>query len=201
VDGTGVALLVRHRSTNVEPMATSVAWILAIVAVTAAATLAVELGRAYRRFRAVRLVTCPETGAPAAVHARRTARRRDVGGGRARFPSPHLLALAGAPRLRAGMPPADRDGPRRVPRSNDARTLVRRQVLRLLRAADRRHRGVGAQGRARELWRRDRRVGRGPAPEQLPRLLGTHAPVCWNCTVAETFRRRYPDLVIERRHV
>ena len=34
--------------------------------------------------------------------------------------------------------------------------------------------------------------------EQLPALLDTHLPVCANCHVAETFRRQFPDLVVNR---
>lgn len=34
--------------------------------------------------------------------------------------------------------------------------------------------------------------------EQLPQVLQTHAPVCWNCHIAESFRRQYPDLVVDR---
>ena len=34
--------------------------------------------------------------------------------------------------------------------------------------------------------------------ERLPELLETHLPVCANCVMAETFRRQYPDLVIDR---
>ena len=34
-------------------------------------------------------------------------------------------------------------------------------------------------------------------PEELLAALGTHQPVCWNCHIAETFRRLYPDLVSE----
>ncbi|NIR47741.1 hypothetical protein GWO43_04720 [candidate division KSB1 bacterium] len=34
--------------------------------------------------------------------------------------------------------------------------------------------------------------------EKLPRMLSTHKPVCWNCHIAETFRRAHPDLVIDR---
>jgi hypothetical protein len=36
------------------------------------------------------------------------------------------------------------------------------------------------------------------APEKLPEVLATHQPVCWNCHIAETFRREHPDLVVER---
>jgi hypothetical protein len=34
--------------------------------------------------------------------------------------------------------------------------------------------------------------------EALPEVLTTYLPVCWNCHIAETFRRRYPHLVVER---
>jgi hypothetical protein len=35
-------------------------------------------------------------------------------------------------------------------------------------------------------------------PEQLPEVFKTHQPVCWNCHVAETFRRLHPNLVVDR---
>jgi hypothetical protein len=34
--------------------------------------------------------------------------------------------------------------------------------------------------------------------EQVIDVLATHAPVCWDCRVAETFRREHPELVTER---
>ena len=37
-------------------------------------------------------------------------------------------------------------------------------------------------------------------PETLPVVLATHAAVCWDCHVAETFRRQRPDLVIDNPH-
>ena len=36
-------------------------------------------------------------------------------------------------------------------------------------------------------------------PEQLPQVLSTYWPVCWNCHVAETFRRAHPELVVDRK--
>ena len=33
--------------------------------------------------------------------------------------------------------------------------------------------------------------------ENLPEVLKTHRPVCWNCHVAESFRRQYPNLVVD----
>ena len=35
----------------------------------------------------------------------------------------------------------------------------------------------------------------------LMEVLKTHKPVCWNCHIAQTFRREHPDLVVERSHV
>lgn len=34
--------------------------------------------------------------------------------------------------------------------------------------------------------------------EQLPAVLETHLPVCASCHVAESFRRQFPDLVVDR---
>ena len=34
--------------------------------------------------------------------------------------------------------------------------------------------------------------------ERLPEVFSTHAPVCWNCHIAQTFRREHQDLVVER---
>jgi len=36
------------------------------------------------------------------------------------------------------------------------------------------------------------------APETLPELFETHLPVCWSCHIAETFRREYPEKVVDR---
>jgi hypothetical protein len=35
-------------------------------------------------------------------------------------------------------------------------------------------------------------------PEQLPEVLATFQPACWNCHVTETFRREHPEMVVER---
>ena len=35
-------------------------------------------------------------------------------------------------------------------------------------------------------------------PRQIPDVFETHRPVCWNCHVAETFRRLHPELVVNR---
>jgi len=35
-------------------------------------------------------------------------------------------------------------------------------------------------------------------PEQLPDVFSKYQAVCWNCHVAETFRRLHPELVVDR---
>jgi len=36
-------------------------------------------------------------------------------------------------------------------------------------------------------------------PEQVPEIFSTSRPVCWNCHIAETFRRVQPELVVDRK--
>lgn len=60
-----------------------------------------------------------------------------------------------------------------------------------------------------EAWRADRHIGllssdrvttEWPSvpPEELPEALRTRQPVCWNCHIAEMFRRLRPELVTDR---
>jgi len=35
----------------------------------------------------------------------------------------------------------------------------------------------------------------------LMEVLKTHEPVCWNCHIAQTFRREYPELVVQRTYM
>jgi hypothetical protein len=37
-------------------------------------------------------------------------------------------------------------------------------------------------------------------PEEVPATLATHRPVCWRCHMAQTFRRKHADLVVDRDH-
>ena len=34
--------------------------------------------------------------------------------------------------------------------------------------------------------------------ENFSTVLETHLPVCWNCYIAQSFRREHPDLVVYR---
>lgn len=35
-------------------------------------------------------------------------------------------------------------------------------------------------------------------PEKLQDTMKTHQPVCWDCHIAETFRRQHPEMVVNR---
>jgi hypothetical protein len=35
-------------------------------------------------------------------------------------------------------------------------------------------------------------------PEDVPKVLETHFPVCWDCYITQSFRREHPDLVVYR---
>lgn len=35
-------------------------------------------------------------------------------------------------------------------------------------------------------------------PEKLPEIFQTSKPVCWNCHIAESFRREHPELITDR---
>ncbi|MGC1414107.1 MAG: hypothetical protein WA817_02410 [Candidatus Acidiferrum sp.] len=35
--------------------------------------------------------------------------------------------------------------------------------------------------------------------EKLQETMRTHLPVCWDCHIAETFRREHPEMVVDRR--
>ena len=53
------------------------------------------------------------------------------------------------------------------------------------------------------LWAPDgtTREWTGVAPEELPAVLASHAPLCWTCHVTMSFRREHGELVIERPRV
>jgi hypothetical protein len=38
-------------------------------------------------------------------------------------------------------------------------------------------------------------------PEKIPNVLATDMPVCWDCHIAERFRRDYPELIVDRRGI
>ena len=152
---------------------------------------------AWWRFRGTRLVTCPETEAAAAVTVDTTCAA--------------FTAVFGGPRLR--LDACSRWQSRRfcgqeclaqikaAPDDCRVDTIARRwfgskrcvychRAITETRLVPHRPALLAPDGRTVE-WPE-------VAPERLPAAFRTHAPVCWSCHVAETFRRVRPELVIDR---
>jgi hypothetical protein len=174
-------------------------WIL-IAALLALGTIYVVvpvMGRAYVRYRGRRVITCPETKAPAAVEVNAVQAALDSIAG---SPEPRLQDCSRWPERQAC-------GQECLSQIEDApdgclvASLVRgwyagkecvlcRKGIGDLHWYDRRPALIDAAGRT---------VQWDDVPAQnLPDLLRTHRPVCWSCHVAETFRREHPDLVVDR---
>jgi hypothetical protein len=152
---------------------------------------------AYRRFQGTRVVACPETKAPAAVavdaiHAA-------------------LTAVLGPPRLRlkrCSRWPERRDCGQEclaqieaAPQDCLVRTMLTRwyqdkscvycgKPLGEIHWLEHKPALMSAERKTVE-WRE-------VPPEALPQVLATHLPVCWSCHIAETFRRQFPELVVDR---
>lgn len=176
---------------------TSLAVIGAIICIGTLYVLVPVMLDAYRRFRGTRLVTCPETSQPAAVevdaiHAALTAAIDDIELGLStcsRWPErrdcgqPCLVQIEQAP----------------------AECLVRTVVTKWYEG--KRCVLCGRPFEISQLWL-EKPALRAPdgttqdwtdvRSEALPGVLASHQPVCWNCHVADAFRRQYPQLVIDR---
>lgn len=168
---------------------------LAISVVVIAAAAAARL---ILRWRGTRLVRCPETRAPAAVDI-------DV-------KQAVLTGLRGHERLRL------RDcsrWPERAGCGEDCLAQVERspedcRVVAIVADwyADK-HCAYCARPFGEIHWHDHRPALRDPKggtvqwsevrPEQLPGLFDTCLPVCWDCHIAESFRREHADLVVDRR--
>jgi hypothetical protein len=159
--------------------------------------LSVLAFRTWRLYRGIRVITCPETRRPAAV---RVDTRHAVAG---MFRDTLDLRLTSCTRWpeRAG---CDQDCVAQIeadPNETRAETILNDCVAGERCALCRR--------RIPPLTRFGHRPAfRAPdgatiavddvAPERIYELSATHDRVCWNCHLAETFRRKYPDLVIDR---
>jgi hypothetical protein len=167
------------------------------IATVLVAGLIFQALRAWLQMRGTRLVTCPETRAPAAVAV-------DVG----------HVALTSATGLRelrlrdcSRWPEKAHCGQMCLAQIEDApdgclvRTLLGRwyegksctlcgRAIGPIRWHDHRPAFKAPDDR---IWE----WNEVPA-ESLPLFLATARPVCWNCMIAEGFRHDHPDLVIER---
>ena len=154
-------------------------------------------GRAYFRFRGTRLVTCPETGKAAAVEL-------DV-----RYAA--FTAPLGKPDLQlkdcSRWPERQACGQRclgqieSAPKDCLVRTILTKwyedkacifcgKALGEINWLDHKP-ALMSPERVTLDW--DEIPG-----EKVPEVLTTHMAVCWDCHIAERFRRRYPELVVDR---
>ncbi|MFQ5741159.1 MAG: hypothetical protein ACE5JX_19320 [Acidobacteriota bacterium] len=178
-------------------MATPFFFIAALLAAGVLYFLARTAGRSYLKFRGKGVVTCPETGRPAAV---------EVDAGWAA-----VSGLFGTSKLRLSRcsrwPERRGCGQQCLAQIEDAPQdcLLRTLLVRWYRGKscvlcgkpfqeihwhDRKP-GLMKPNRETAMWSEFR-------PEQIPEILSTYLPVCWNCHIAETFRRKYPELVVDR---
>ena len=176
--------------------------LLATALIVVAAALLVYRGvsaaRAYLTYRGKRLVTCPETRKPAAVDV---AARKAAAGAFAgkielcldscsRWPERHDCGQECLTQIQA----------------NPEECLLWHIVSRWYEGQECAfcHKRFGPLQRgdhAPALMRPDRETieWNRIRPEQLPEVLSTCYPVCWNCHIVETFRREHPELVVDRK--
>jgi hypothetical protein len=171
--------------------------VAAAIALVAAWVALRPLLRTYLAYRGTRVVTCPETGRPAAVEV--DALHAAAGRASAGRPLLHLASCSRWPE-RQGCGQECLAQVEAAPRDCLARTMLERWYAG--KACAFCHHPFG------EIhWAEHRPGVRLPTgaivawpairPEELPAVLAASAPVCWNCQIAETFRREHPDLVVD----
>lgn len=172
----------------------TIVWLVVAAMVAAAGAL---VARFVLRWRGTRLVRCPETHAPAAVEL--DVRQALVDG---LFGREHLrLRTCSRWPERAGCGEDCLAQVERTPEECRVRNIVNEwyrgkpcafcgRTFGEIHWHDHKPALRGADGVTHE-WNEMR-------PEQLPRLFETCAPVCWNCHIAESFRREHADLVVDR---
>ncbi len=177
-------------------MTTAFFWLVAIALLVAAYPVLEAAVDTYRKLRGKRLVTCPETKAPAAVELDARHAGFDAALGKS------SLRVKECSRW-----PERKDcgqGCLREIESAPAECLVRKVLTTWYEGSACVLCGKPL-GESRwpehkpALMSRDHKTtewGEVP-PERLPEVFSNHWPVCWNCHIAESFRRRFPDLVID----
>ena len=175
-------------------------WVLLALAALLAVTLVWELVRSlrtYLKFRGKRIITCPETGQDAAV---RVAASKAA-----------VEAAAGTPQLRlsdCSRWPEKKDCGQDClaqiksdPNGCLVQTIVNRWYAGQSCVAC--HKPIGEinwhEHPPALVGERQQTVQWNEIPlEKLQEAFATHRPVCWNCHIAQTFRREHPELVTNR---
>jgi hypothetical protein len=174
-------------------------WTVGALVVLAIAIVAVRYATAYTRLQGKRVLTCPETGQAVGV---------DLEVGKAALAEAvgvkPALSLADCTRWpeRAGCDQACLHQMEAAPESCKLRTLLEdwyvgkrcafcRKSFATINWTD--HKPALLTPDLKTIaWSEVR-------PEMVDLVLGTHMPVCWDCHVAETFRREHPELITDRR--
>jgi hypothetical protein len=174
------------------------AYLIVIVLLTSASYFGLKwLVRAYSRYRGTKIVTCPETGRPAvvevdALHA-------------------SLTSTVGLPDIRLEncwrWPLQEQCGQECLTNLDVApdQCLVSGVLMRWYRGRTCCYCGKPFE----ELHWTDHKPAfrnaegllvrwNGVSVENLSTVLETHLPVCWDCYIAQSFRRNHPDLVTFR---
>ncbi len=173
-------------------------WLIVVIALAALALLAFRaFGRPFLKYRGKRLITCPENRQPAAVdidarHASATAALGRIElrlGSCTRWPEKRNCAQECLRQIET------------APDGCLIKTILTRWYTgkscalcgKPLAQIEWLEHQPGVMGDGRET-----RVWNEIAPETVPGVMATQNPVCWNCHIAETFRRQHPELVVDR---
>ena len=171
--------------------------LLAVVAL-GAAVAAFRAFRTYLKFRGKRIVSCPENHRAAAVDvsAAKAAMQSAIG-------SPHLsLSQCSRWPEREGCGQGCLAQVEETPKACLVRTIVNRWYLgKECVYCHSPFREIHWHDHAPALLDEENRTieWKDIAPEKLQQTFRTHLPVCWNCHIAQTFRRVHPELVVDRR--
>jgi hypothetical protein len=170
--------------------------IVGIILVLSFVPLLYVLARSYRRFRGARVVTCPETGKSVAVELNAS---RAALSGTFDDPTLRLSSCSRWPERRdcgqecLSQIEAASDGclvrERLAAWYQDTRCALCGKAIGKIRWTDRKPALLTPDMKTLD-WN-------DVASEELPIILTTHKPICWNCHVAESFLRRYPDRVVK----
>jgi hypothetical protein len=178
-------------------MSTAVIVILGIALVVVLVLLARTAGRAYFRYRGTRIVTCPETERPVAVEA--DALRAATGAARGQ----HKVQLKDCTRW-----PERRNCGQECLTELEASPegCLLRNILEDWYSGQ----SCWLCGKQfTEIQWHDHKPGLLDSenkvwewvdfpPEKLTAVLEAHHPICWDCLIAEEFRRDHPGLVVDR---
>lgn len=152
--------------------------------------------RAYRRFRGTRVVTCPETGCGAAVEIDRAHAAATCVVGETEFRLTSCTRWPEKKGCEQGCVSQIEASPEGCIAENmladwyrGADCVVCHTEIPEIGSSDDKPAFETPDGRTIE-WNQVR-------PQDLPRVLETHRPVCWTCH-AQSFRAQFPDLAVER---